>query len=183
MIAALYIDPKGVYSRMPGIDCWDETRDARLYRGPHSVIAHPPCKRWGNFANYQGRTIGDDDGCFDAAMASIESFGGVIEHPFGSKAFKLHGIAGPGRTTHGWWPCKRPGWYACTVWQGHYDHPCPKPTWLAVNKVKPHRLPFIIGGASHVPGRVQNQPSNGRHWTSLRFAELLVSIASQVGID
>jgi hypothetical protein len=179
-IAALYIDSSGVYPRLPGVDCWDEIRDARLYAGPHSIIAHPPCKRWGAFANYQGRTVGDDDGCFDAAMASVEAFGGVIEHPFASKAFKLYGIAGPGKVARGWWPCKRVGWFACTVWQGHYGHPCPKPTWLAVKGVEPGKLPSLIFGTSYALSRVQNQGSGDRHWTSTLFAELLVSIARSV---
>ena len=43
MIAALYIDPRGPYPKMAEVDCWDETRDARLYDGPHAIVAHPPC--------------------------------------------------------------------------------------------------------------------------------------------
>ena len=31
------------------IDPWDEGRDARLYRGPHPVIAHRPCQRFDQF--------------------------------------------------------------------------------------------------------------------------------------
>ena len=69
-VAALYVDPRGPYSAMPGVDCWDEARDARLYAGPHPVVAHPPCARWCRLAKFvahqtDGRlAIGDDDGCF-----------------------------------------------------------------------------------------------------------------------
>jgi hypothetical protein len=46
MIAALYVETNGAYWDLPGVDPWDETRDARQYDGPHPVVAHPPCQRW-----------------------------------------------------------------------------------------------------------------------------------------
>lgn len=47
MIAALYVQTDGVYADIPDVELWDEARDARLYTGPHPVVAHPPCQRWG----------------------------------------------------------------------------------------------------------------------------------------
>jgi len=46
-IAALFIDERGPYVGLPNVDAWGKTRDARLYRGPWPVVAHPPCERWG----------------------------------------------------------------------------------------------------------------------------------------
>jgi hypothetical protein len=46
-VAALYVQTGGSYCGLEGVDVWDEGRDARNYCGPHSVIAHPPCQRWG----------------------------------------------------------------------------------------------------------------------------------------
>lgn len=48
-IAALYVATDGAYFGVPGIDPWDEARDARKYAGPWAVIAHPPCQRWGRY--------------------------------------------------------------------------------------------------------------------------------------
>lgn len=55
MIAALFVETNGVYFGLPDVDPWDEPRDARLYAGPHPVVAHPPCQLWVNFAalNYK----------------------------------------------------------------------------------------------------------------------------------
>jgi hypothetical protein len=91
MIAALYVQTDGVYAGLPGVDLWDEARDARTYAGPHPVVAHPPCQRWGRFWHGSPRkphqhTLGDDDGCFAAALASVRRWGGVLEHPADSRA-------------------------------------------------------------------------------------------------
>lgn len=42
MIAALYVEKDGCYFGIDGVDTWDEERDARMYPGPHPIIAHPP---------------------------------------------------------------------------------------------------------------------------------------------
>ena len=41
MIAALYVLPDGPYANLPDVDPWDKARDARLYAGPHPVVAPP----------------------------------------------------------------------------------------------------------------------------------------------
>ena len=58
MIAALYVAKNGSYIDLPGVDPWPEDRDARLYRGPHPVVAHPPCQRWGKLWAGQPLHIG-----------------------------------------------------------------------------------------------------------------------------
>ena len=46
-VAALYVDPRGIYAGMPDVELWGlPDRDARAYDGPHPVVAHPPCSRW-----------------------------------------------------------------------------------------------------------------------------------------
>lgn len=95
-IAALFVETNGVYYGLPDVDPWDETRDARLYTGPWPVVAHPPCSRWSRLAGLVqarwGHEKGDDDGCFEAALWAVQTWGGVLEHPAYSSAwaaFKL----------------------------------------------------------------------------------------------
>jgi hypothetical protein len=135
MIAALYVDPKGVYSEVPDVDCWGEERDARLYPGPWPVVAHPPCARWGRYwfggpSAKVRRKLGDDGGCFAAALEAVRRWGGVLEHPEATHAWSRFGIAAPPRAG-GWIPAgiAVPGW-TCCVEQGHYGHRARKATWL-----------------------------------------------------
>ena len=107
MVAALYVETGGCYFGLPNVDPWDEPRDARLYAGPHPVVAHPPCDRWHQLSAVNnkrwGYTINEDGGCFAAALAAVRKFGGVLEHPAESRAFKFHGIPEP---VAGNWLCR-----------------------------------------------------------------------------
>src|SRR3990172_8798901 len=129
-VAALYVETKGCYVDVPCVDPWDEVRDARTYAGPYPVVAHPPCQRWGRFWHGSTRNphqyqMGADDGCFAAALSSVHQWGGVIEHPADSHAWKRFGINRPPRG--GGWVKARPytmmrdGW-TCCVYKGHYGH-------------------------------------------------------------
>jgi hypothetical protein len=134
MVAALFVDPAGTYSEIPDCDLWCESRDARRYRGPHPVIAHPPCQRWGRFWHGSTRKphqfrLGEDDGCFAAALTSVRNYGGVLEHPAHSKAWAFFGLKTPPKSG-GWVPADSFGGKTCHVEQGHYGHMSRKATWL-----------------------------------------------------
>lgn len=134
MIAALYVETNGVYFDLPDVDPWDKQRDARLYDGPYPVVAHPPCERWGRFWHGSTRKphqfkLGDDDGCFLSALNAVRSWGGVLEHPADSHAWKYFGLIPPQRGL-GWTQADFHGGWTCYVEQGHYGHFSRKPTWL-----------------------------------------------------
>lgn len=133
-VAALYVEPDGSYASLPCVEPWDEARDARLYNGPHPVVAHPPCQRWGRFWHGSTRRphqfkLGDDGGCFAAALASVRRWGGVLEHPADSHAWTHFGLRKPTRDD-GWFKADEMGGWTCYVEQGHYGHLSRKPTWL-----------------------------------------------------
>lgn len=134
-VAALYVERGGgAYWDLPGVDPWDEARDARLYAGPYPVVAHPPCARWGRYWGGHPRqwprlTLGDDGGCFQAALQAVRQWGGVLEHPEASHAWAWFGIVKPPRAG-GWIQADDHGGWTCCVEQGHYGHAARKATWL-----------------------------------------------------
>jgi hypothetical protein len=158
MIAALFVEANGAYFGLPDVDPWDATRDARLYAGPHPVVAHPPCHLWVNFAalnfkRYGGEhnRPGNDGGSFAAALASVRRFGGVLEHPAGSNAWPAHGLTRP---------ADGPGWtrslladeWTCEVWQSAYGHPARKRTWLCYVGPTPAGLRWERPAGTHQVG-------------------------------
>jgi hypothetical protein len=140
MVAALYVQTNGSYFGLPGVEPWDEVRDARRYAGPWPVVAHPPCQRWGRMWFGQPLTVkrtgvrkklGDDGGCFAAAHEAAMRYGGVIEHPWDSHAWPHFGLAKPPRAG-GWIKADDRGGWTCCVEQGRYGHYARKPTMLVV---------------------------------------------------
>lgn len=142
MIAALYVRAGGPYFDLPGVDPWDIERDARKYDGPHPVVAHPPCNRWcqlafmnwkryGSFDPLSVHAVGNDDGCFSAAYDSVLAWGGVLEHPAYSYAWRAFDLQRPRR---GSWQRCPDGTWATEVSQIAYGHPARKRTWLIWNR-------------------------------------------------
>jgi hypothetical protein len=191
-VAALYIDPRGVYATLPAVDCWDESRDARLYTGPHPVVAHPPCERWGSYwfgspSSAKRFLLGDDGGCFEAALVAVRNHGGVLEHPANTRAWQHFGLKQP-PVSGGWVRADIYGGWSCHIEQGHYGHRARKPTWLYAFGFGPARVPHepVMWGPSAIVERSLRQRTRGvcellskqqRRRTPPAFAEWLVSLA------
>jgi hypothetical protein len=153
MISALFVRTGGCYFGLPGVDPWDEQRDARKYAGPNPVVAHPPCQRWGKMwfgqplaisKGAEKKKLGDDGGCFKAALDAVRLYGGVLEHPERSLAWEHFGINHPPRRG-GWVSAGAIGGFTCCIEQGRYGHYARKPTWLYAYNV---RLPELLWGES-----------------------------------
>jgi hypothetical protein len=72
---------------------------------------------------------GLDRGCFSAALAAVRGFGGVLEHPEGSHAWRWFALTLPPRNG-GWVRADWLGGWTCCVEQGAYGHRARKATWL-----------------------------------------------------
>lgn len=198
MIAALYVETDGCYFGLPGVDPWDKARDARLYAGPHPVVAHPPCERWGRYwggAPWQTerKQLGADGGCFASALHAVRVFGGVLEHPEGSHAWRWFQLTEPPRGG-GWVKADWLGGWSCAVEQGAYGHRARKLTWLYAHGVE---LPSLRWGSAPgdfvrldegfhskeeraraiKTGACQRLSARQRAATPPEFRDLLISIA------
>jgi hypothetical protein len=199
VIAALFVETGGCYFGLPQVDPWDKARDARLYDGPWPVVAHPPCEHWGRYwhgspGKPHQYALGDDNGCFEAALRAVRIFGGLIEHPAFSAAWRHFELPWPPRD--GGWARDIHGGWCCHIEQAHYGHIARKATWLYGCNIDPpplhwgpapQRLPQIAlerhgyekarrtGVMAYIGGR---DKSAIRARTPLEFRDLLLAIAA-----
>jgi hypothetical protein len=175
-VAALYIDPRGPYPKMPGVDCWDETRDARLYDGPHPIVTHPPCGPWSRLSAFAGK---QHKHCGPVAVAQVREFGGALEHPSASKLWKACAMPRPGELPDSF------GGVTVEINQVGWGHQARKSTWVylvgvrptAVKAPMPSAAPTHIVSTSQGSSQLPEMKKGERHITPPLFAEWLVSLA------
>lgn len=189
-VAALFVQTNGAYFGLPFVDPWDEARDARKYRGPNPVVAHPPCGRWCkplakvNQTRY-GHKIGDDGGCFDAALTALIEFDGVLEHPAHSYAWDHFDLLKPQR---GKWKSsngKRFQYWVTEVSQSAYGHKARKRTWLLYRgHVEPPLMDWSDPRGTHLTSWLQRTSRDAPRITKKEadktppaFRDLLLTLA------
>lgn len=189
MIAALYTQTDGIYYGLPGVDPWDESRDARLYAGPHPVVAHPPCARWCRLAGlvearYPHLRKGEDGGTFASALSAVRKFGGVLEHPAYSDAWAAFELVTP---RQGRWLQGPDGCWVTQVSQRSYGHRARKMTWLLANVPDPPALDWskpppaetwLSWCANNGDAFAKRMSKKEGNATPLPFRDLLISIAA-----
>jgi len=192
-IAALYVETGGCYFGLEGVDPWDEVRDARLYNGPHPVVAHPPCNRWGalarvNYAKWQREHLrpGNDGGTFKAALVAVRKWGGVLEHPASTMAFRAYLLPRPVR---GAWQATICGGWVTEVAQCAYGHRARKLTWLYLHGAAPPSLDWSAEGYTHQIGKADGfrglakMREKEARATPPAFRDLLISMARSVEVS
>ena len=128
-VAVLYVDRLGPYPKL--VEHWyDEARDGRTYAGPWPIVAHPPCGPWGHLrhlSRFQDPTLAP------LAVDQVRRFGGVLEHPSGSKLFEALALPRPGDPPDAW------GGRTIAVNQCDWGHVARKATWLYMVGVRAPR--------------------------------------------
>lgn len=135
-VAVLFARADSVYKTLPGLDVWDEARDARKWPGGVPVVAHPPCRLWAKLRQFaKARDPEMERGLAVLAVKHLQRWGGVLEHPAESTLWAHMGLPTPGRA-----PDAHGGWTA-EVRQCDWGHKAEKLTWLYIVGVHPDALP------------------------------------------
>ncbi|MBC3930371.1 hypothetical protein [Undibacterium curvum] len=142
MIGALFVRKDSIYKRLPGVDCYDIERDARKYAATGAVVAHPPCRAWGQLA-HMAKPRPDEKELALFAVKKIREVGGVLEHPAKSRLWAAAGLPQPGERDEF-------GGFSIVVNQHWWGHRAEKKTILYIVGIEPCELPeipFVMGEA------------------------------------
>ena len=135
MIAALYVREDSIYKSFPDVDCWDSKRDARLYTGYYAVVAHPPCRAWGQLS-HMAKPRTDEKELAIHVIGLIRTVGGVLEHPRGSKLWSHLKLPKPGQFD-------KFGGFTICLDQFQFGHKAQKRSLLYIKGCKPNQLPPV----------------------------------------
>lgn len=180
-VVALYVDPRGPYPTLVR-DWYGEARDARTYAGPWPVVAHPPCGPWGRLSHLYS---GDEKELAADAFGQVCRFGGVLEHPAGSKLWDALPLPKPGLD------CFED--FTVEVDQCAWGHVARKKTWvycrgisraLVMAGIRTGGTPthWISGGRNcktggSVPSGIKVCSAQQRRRTPVAFARWLLELA------
>jgi hypothetical protein len=181
MVAALYVRRDSIYKVIPWVDAWDIDRDARLWPGGAPVVAHPPCRAWGRLA-HMAKPRHDERELALHAVDMVRQFGGVLEHPSGSRLWSAAGLP-TGDQADAF------GGFTLDVNQSWWGHLAPKRTWLYVCGVSRSDVPSfpidlrlppkLVDSSKRSKGRMSGLylPKSQREVTPVALAEWLVGLA------
>lgn len=132
-VAVLFARRDSIYKSIPGVDVYDEDRDARTFYGHYPVIAHPPCRAWGRLRAFAKPQPHEKD-LARFAVNMVRQNGGVLEHPAHSLLWPDMSLPSPGTYDQF-------GGWTLPVVQYWWGHRAMKATFLYIVGVRPSQLP------------------------------------------
>ena len=138
MVSVLFAAKTSIYKTIPGLDVWDEERNALNWPGGNRGIFHPPCRLWSMLSHLSTAPEAEKYLGF-WAIEQVRLNGGILEHPAFSKLFKQC-LPCPGNSD---------AWgYTIEVRQGDFGHQGLKRTWLYVAGIDGKSLPDLPPASS-----------------------------------
>jgi len=183
-VAVLFARADSVYKTLPHCDVWDRERDAARWPGGSPIVAHPPCRAWGRLRHFALADAGEI-ALATWAVKQVQKWGGVLEHPNGSRLWRVMKLPRPGLFDEF-------GGWTLPVLQQWWGHRAEKATWLYIVGCKPEsipQVPLVLGEATHV---VQSRKRSGyrphiskaeREHTPPRLAEWLCELARRTALE
>jgi hypothetical protein len=169
-VAALFVREDSHYKGLPGVDAYDEARDALTWPGGCPGIFHPPCRTWSRLAGFVKDAPDYERQLASWSIHMVRRFGGVLEHPKDSRLWRESGCLTPGVRDQ--W-----GGVLVTLEQGWYGHRAPKATGLYIVGAPVPDIPLLATVSTD--HRVERMGRAERERTPPVFAALLVHLARQ----
>lgn len=134
-VAVLFARADSHYKALAGVDVWDAERDARRWLGGCPVVAHPPCRAWGQL-RHMAHPRPDEKALALWAVEQVRKFGGVLEHPKRSTLWPVAGLPEiEERDEYGGWTLE--------IHQHWWGHKAEKATRLYIVGCEPEDMPPI----------------------------------------
>lgn len=168
-ISVLFTQTKSIYNQL-GTDNWDIKRDAKNWPGGNAIIAHPPCRAWGNYSN-KAKPIPGERELAIWAIEQIRKWGGILEHPRTSRLWKEMKLPRPGEQ-----PDQYEG-FSISIDQYWFGHRGKKNTWLYIKGTTLQKLPIIPLKLGRATYKVEDMGKKERAATPRRLAEWLIKTA------
>lgn len=186
-VSVLFARSDSVYKTFPGVEVYDAERDAKTFKGGAPVVAHPPCRAWGQLRAFAKPRPGEKELAV-FAIEMVRKCGGVLEHPKNSTL---------------WGECKLPdsrldaeideyGGFTIHVDQFWWGHKARKSTKLYICGLRPVEVPkmpfkmgepeYVCGGSKKRNGWKKEISKAEREHTPIEFAKWLVELASRCSV-
>jgi hypothetical protein len=180
MISVLFAARDSVYKTIPGLDVWDEDRDALNWPGGNPGIFHPPCRLWSKWMRHFSTADPSEMRYGLWSVEQIRRWGGVLEHPACSLLWEEAKLPKPGTgDKHG---------LSIALYQQWFGHKAQKATWLYICGAKNlPQIPFVLGQPEchYSAVRTVRHPDmqrlshRQRQGTPIEFAKWLVELAGK----
>jgi hypothetical protein len=179
-VSVLFAARDSVYKTIPGLDVWDEDRDALNWPGGNPGIFHPPCRLFSRLRHLSTAPESEKH-LAHWSVFKVRRYGGVLEHPAHSRLWDEALLPSPGQSdNYG---------FSYDLDQYWFGHSGKKRTWLYICRLDPEHVPvhpirlaggyadlFASAGRKYVPG---SRHSGIRSATPLAFAQWLVEVAGR----
>ena len=174
-VAILCAAKKSVYHGMPGLEVFDEDRDARTFHGGMPVVAHPPCRSWSAKCRHQAKPEPGEQELGLWCADRVRECGGILEQPAHSHLWEATALPFLGSP-------ESPLSFSLVVWQAWWGYTMRKATWLYFRGIpqKEIVIPFRLHPRGGDRRAEQAMSKRQRSATLPAFAEWLVDLARKV---